>query len=81
MEINTNEKVILVLFLRYDNFYRTPQSKNYLSKSLYCICSCTKFKIIIWGRKTYRLNFRTIKKRCSYGVVAKPGIATGSRSN
>lgn len=39
------------------------------------------FKIMIWGRKTYTLNFRTIKKRCSYGVVAKPGIATGSRSN
>jgi len=36
---------------------------------------------MIWGRKTYTLNFRTIKKRCSYGVVAKPGIATGSRSN
>ncbi|TLX85623.1 MAG: hypothetical protein E6L01_05965 [Thaumarchaeota archaeon] len=31
--------------------------------------------------KTYTLNFRTIKKRCSCGVVAKPGIATGSRSN
>ena len=32
-------------------------------------------------RKTYTLNFRTIKKRCKCGVVAKPGIATGSRSN
>src|SRR5687767_6580481 len=32
-------------------------------------------------RKIYTLNFRTIKKRCECGVVAKPGIATGSRSN
>jgi len=33
------------------------------------------------GRKTYTFNFRTFKKRCWCGVVAKPGIATGSRSN
>ena len=37
--------------------------------------------ITMSGRKTYTLNFRTIKKRCYCGVVAKPGIATGSRSN
>ena len=42
---------------------------------------CTKLKIRTYGRKTYTLNFRTIKKRCLSGVVAKPGIATGSRSN
>lgn len=42
---------------------------------------CTKLKIRIYSRKTYTLNFRTIKKRCLSGVVAKPGIATGSRSN
>ena len=43
--------------------------------------TCTKLKIRTYGRKTYTLNFRTIKKRCLSGVVAKPGIATGSRSN
>lgn len=45
-----------------------------------CIVVC-KLKIRTYGRKTYTLNFRTIKKRCLSGVVAKPGIATGSRSN
>ena len=47
-------------------------TKDFIFRLLYLSVPC---------RKTYTLNFRTIKKRCERGVVAKPGIATGSRSN
>ena len=37
-------------------------------------------EIEMWSRKTYTYLEINTPERCTCGVVAKPGIATGSRS-
>ena len=37
-------------------------------------------EIEMWSRKTYTYLEIITEERCNCGVVAKPGIATGSRS-
>jgi len=37
-------------------------------------------EIEMWSRKTYTYLEINTPERCKCGVVAKPGIATGSRS-
>ncbi len=37
-------------------------------------------EIEIWSRKTYTYFKNNKEERCNFGVVAKPGIATGSTS-
>jgi len=75
VQINTNEWCNFILGLLFH--WSTTLLENEITRDDALI----RCREQMTGRKTYTLNFRTFKKRCKCGVVAKPGIATGSRSN
>ena len=73
MQIKTNN---LHIFSNYESEKRELDKARHMLK----FSDESVIEIEMWSRKTYTYLEINTEERCNCGVVAKPGIATGSRS-